>query len=61
MSPEQKARLIIDKKLENAGWQVVDRNNYSPSVSAVAVREGLLKGNLEADYLLFINGKAVGV
>jgi type I restriction enzyme R subunit len=39
----------------------VDRNDYSPSVSAVAVRESLLKGNLEADYLLFLNGKAIGV
>jgi type I restriction enzyme R subunit len=61
MTPEEKARLIIDKKLEDAGWQIVDRNDYSPSVSAVAVREGLLKGNLEADYLLFLNGKAIGV
>ncbi len=50
MTPEEKARLIIDRKLESAGWQVVDRDNYSPSVSAVAVREALLKGNLEADY-----------
>ena len=61
MAPEEKARLIIDKKLADAGWQVVDRNDYSPSVSAVAVREALLKGNLEADYLLFLNGKAIGV
>ncbi|MCL2651014.1 MAG: DEAD/DEAH box helicase family protein [Candidatus Azobacteroides sp.] len=61
MTPEEKARLIIDKKLEDAGWQVVDRCDYLPSVSAVAVREGLLKGNLEADYLLFVNGKAIGV
>ncbi len=30
-------------------------------VQLVAIREGLLKGNLEADYFLFINGKAVGV
>jgi len=61
MTPEEKARLIIDKKLEDTGWQVVDRNEYLPSVSAIAVREGLLKGNLEADYLLFLNGKAIGV
>jgi len=61
MSPEEKARLEIDRKLESAGWQVVDRNHYSPSVTAIAVREGLLQGNLEADYLLFINGKAIGV
>jgi len=25
MSPEEKARLEIDRKLESAGWQVVDR------------------------------------
>jgi type I restriction enzyme R subunit len=61
MLPEQKARLEIDRKLKDAGWQVVDRSEYLPSVSAVAVREGLLKGNLEADYLLFVNGKAIGV
>jgi len=61
MSPEEKARLEIDRKLELAGWHVVDRSNYTPSISAVAVKEGLLKGNYEADYLLFINGKAIGV
>lgn len=46
---------------EDAGWAVVDRDHFSPEVSAVAVEEGLLKGNLEADYLLFLNGKAFGV
>jgi type I restriction enzyme R subunit len=61
MLPEEKARLIIDRQLEDAGWRVVNRNEYLPSVSAIAVRESLLKGNLEADYLLFINGKAIGV
>ena len=61
MKPEEKARLIIDKKLADAGWQVVDRNDYLPSVSAVAVREGVLQGNLEVDYLLFLSGKAIGV
>jgi type I restriction enzyme R subunit len=61
MSPEEKARLAIDRKLEDAGWKIVDRKNYSPSISAVAIEEGLLKGNKEADYLLFLNGKAIGV
>ena len=61
MSPEEKARLKIDRKLELAGWQVVDRSHYTPSIPAVAVKEGLLKGNHEADYLLLINGKAIGV
>jgi type I restriction enzyme R subunit len=47
--------------LDDAGWKIVDRKDYSPSVSAIAVREGLLKGNKEADYLLFLDGKAIGV
>lgn len=61
MTPEQKARLKIDNMLKDAGWDIVDRMHYNPSVSAVAIEEGLLKGNLEADYLLFIEGKAIGV
>lgn len=54
MKPEEKARIIIDRMLNDAGWEVVDRNHYSPEVSAIAVEEGLLKGNREADYLLFL-------
>ena len=61
MSPEEKARVEIDRKLQDAGWEVVDRKHYSPTKSAVAVTEGILKGHLEADYLLFIEGKAIGV
>lgn len=61
MLPEEKARIDIDRKLQDAGWEVVDRKHYSPTLSAVAVTEGILKGNLEADYLLFIEGKAIGV
>lgn len=61
MTPEQKARKVIDKMFSNAGWQVLDRYHYAPNISAVALEEGLLNGNLEADYLLFLNGKAVGV
>ncbi len=44
-----------------AGWAVVDRDHYSSEINAVAVEEGLMKGNHEADYLLFLNGKAFGV
>ena len=59
--PEQKARLKIDKLFRDAGWEIVPRDEFSPAVSAVAIEEGLLQGNLEADYLLFLEGKAVGV
>ena len=61
MSPEEKARLEIDKKLKDTGWDIVDRQHYSSTTSAVALTEGLLKGNLEADYVLFIEGKAIGI
>ena len=61
MTPEEQARVNIDKMFGDAGWKITDRDDYNPTVSAVAIREGLLKGNLEADYLLFIDGKAVGV
>lgn len=61
MTPEEKARIKIDQMFEDAGWKVVDRDFYSPTLTAVAIREGLLEGNKEADYFLFINGIAVGI
>lgn len=61
MTPEEKARIKIDQWFADAGWEVVNRDDYEPTCTAVAIREGLLKGNLEADYFLFINGKAVGI
>lgn len=61
MIPEEKAKIKIEQWFYEAGWQVVNRDEYEPTMTAVAVREGLLKGNREADYFMFINGKAVGV
>lgn len=61
MTPEEKARQKIDRMFRDAGWDVIDREEYSAGMTAVAIREGLLKGNKEADYFLFLNGKAVGV
>lgn len=61
MTPEEKARIKIDQWFNDAGWQVVNRDQFEADMNAVAIREGLLKGNREADYFLFINGKALGV
>lgn len=61
MTPEEKARVKIDRSLVDAGWSVVDRDDYEPTMQAVAVREAIMGGNREADYLLFLHGKAVGV
>ena len=59
-NPEELARQKIDKMLEDSGWRVVCRKEFVPN-EALAVTEGLLKKNKEADYLLFLSGKAVGV
>mgnify|MGYP000579829648 CR=1 FL=1 len=57
MTPEEKARIKIDQWLTEAGWKVINREEYEPTCTAVAIREGLLKGNLEADYFLFYKWK----
>lgn len=46
MTPEEKARQKIDLWFSDAGWKVVDRDNYEPNCTAVAIREGLLKVTL---------------
>lgn len=61
ITPEGKARARIDQMFVDAGWKVVTRDEYSPDLSAAAIAEGILEGGKEADYLLFIGGKAVGV
>jgi len=62
-SPEQKARAQIDAALIAAGWIVQDRDAMNLSAGrGVAVREfKLTTGHGFADYLLFVDGKAVGV
>ena len=60
MLPEEKARVKIDKQLRNAGWDIVSRNEYLPN-STIAVKEALMAGNTESDYLLFVDGKAIAV
>lgn len=61
MLPEEKARLKIDALLHEAGWDVCSRKEYSTLSCSVALKEALLLGKKEADYLLFLNGKAIGV
>ena len=60
MLPEERAREKIDKQLINAGWDIVSRNEYVPK-RALAVKEALMQGNAESDYLLFIDDKAIAV
>lgn len=60
MLPEEKARVKIDKQLKAAGWNIVSRDEYIP-MSTSAVKEALMQGNTESDYLLFIDNKAIAV
>ena len=59
--PEQKARRRIDSQLADSGWCVVSRDEYTPAAPASAVTEGLMQGGTEADYLLFVDNRALGV
>ena len=60
MLPEERAREKIDRQLKKAGWEIVSREEYPPH-SASAVKEGLMQGNTESDYLLFVDDKAIAV
>lgn len=58
MKPEEKARQNIDQLLKAAGWEVQDRRELNLGASlGVAVREF----PTPADYVLFVDRKAVGV
>jgi type I restriction enzyme R subunit len=60
-TPEEQAREKIDQLLDAAGWQVQDRNQLNLGAGrGVAFREFPLTSGF-ADYLLFVDRKAVGV
>ena len=61
MKPEERAREKIDQLLEAAGWSVQDYRQLNLRASlGVAVRDLSLKTG-PADYVLFVDGKPVGV
>lgn len=61
MTPEQKAREIIDAKLIQSGWLIQDVKQLNPSAAlGVAVRE-FPTDTGPVDYALFVEGKPVGV
>ncbi len=61
MTPEAKARQLIDQKLEQAGWIIQDMKQLNLSAGpGVAVRE-FPTDTGPADYVLFVNRIAIGV
>jgi type I restriction enzyme R subunit len=63
LTPEERARVLIDEQLTQAGWVVQDRKKIDlVNHVGVAVRETILKNVAgRADYLLYLNRKIVGV
>jgi len=60
MTPEQKARTLIDDQLRQTGWAVQSANEMDISAARdVAVREFALETGF-ADYLLYGDCKALG-
>ena len=60
-TPEQLARIQIDAQLSAAGWTVQSIGDLNLSASrGVAVREMQSHGG-PADYILFVDGKALGI
>ena len=62
-TPEDKARENIDRLLTQAGWAVRDQSDANIlAYRGVAIRNFTLKpGHGFADYLLYVDGRAVGV
>ena len=61
MTPEERARRMIDARLEQSGWALQDLRNVNPMASlGVAVREYPTSTG-PVDYALFVDGKPVGV
>src|SRR5829696_3992385 len=62
MDPEERARANIDSQLQECGWQIQNVREMNILASkGVAVREFPVSGAKEADYLLYADGKAIGV
>ena len=61
MTPEQRARIVIDNLLTLAGWQVQDyKQRQYGACLGVAIREFPLTSG-RADYLLVVKRRIIGV
>jgi type I restriction enzyme, R subunit len=62
LTAEQRARVLIDRQLTDAGWSVQNRSELNLFArQGVAVREVIMAaGHGRADYLLYVDQRAVG-
>lgn len=63
LAAEQRARVLIDRQLADAGWSVQDKKDLNLFASdGVACREVVMRaGHGRADYLLYVDKRVVGV
>ncbi|THU05138.1 DEAD/DEAH box helicase [Lampropedia puyangensis] len=61
MTPETKARLLIDQKLEQAGWIIQDYRQINLGAALGVVVREYPTDTGPADYVLFVDRQAVGV
>jgi len=63
LKPEDKARHErINPLLEDCGWEIQNYSNANPSAAKGVAVEYFPMGSVgEADYVLFVNGKAIGI
>ena len=63
LAAEQRARVLIDRQLSDAGWIVQDRRDLNlVAGQGIAVREVIMaKGHDRADYLIYVDRAVVGV
>ena len=63
LAAEQRARVLIDRQLVDAGWSVQDKKDLNLfAAQGVACREVVMKqGHGRADYLLYVDKRVVGV
>ena len=63
LAAEQRARVLIDRQLADAGWSVQDKKALNLFAGqGIAVREVVMKsGHGRVDYLLYVDQKVVGV
>lgn len=63
LAAEQRARVLIDRQLDDAGWSVQDKKALNLfAAEGVACREVVMKqGHGRADYLLYVDKQVIGV
>ncbi len=61
MTPEQKARLTIDKNLISSGFTLQSMSEFNPTASLGVVVREFQTNSGPVDYLIFIDKKPVGV